>query len=258
MISRVNVNEIPAIFIEDETRDSMLKPIIFVFHRLLEDKERELSIDYKLAKLGFFVVGIDMYGHGERRINSNSKYNFNNLVKDSYMTACDISSVLNFLKEKMRDKLDFNNIGVVGISNGANTALIAGHLYDEIKYAVSIIGVINWENIIHKYSFNYFRHFSVFSEVMNIDDVLLDVSKYEPINKYNESNLIPILFLNGNLDTTMPPKTLQDYYNKFKDIFKKSNRENELTFIGYPYAGHEVTNEMITDLVKWIKSLPVS
>ena len=199
-----------------------------------------------------------MYGHGERRINGNSKYNFNNLIKDSYMTAYDITSVLDLLKEKMSDKLDFSNIGAVGISNGANTALIAGHLHDEIKYAVSVIGVINWENIIHKSSFNFFKHFSLFSEVMNIDDVLSDVSKYEPINKYNESNLIPILFLSGNLDTAMPPKALQDYYNKFKAIFKKSNRESDLTFLGYPNVGHGVTNEMITDLVKWIKSLPVS
>lgn len=254
-VSKVNINEIPTIFIEDEAGSATLKPIVFMFHRLLEDKEYELSINYKLARLGFFVIGIDMYGHGERRVTSSSKYNFNNLVKDSYMTVCDIPSVLGFLEKEMSGKLDFDNIGAIGISNGANIALMAGHLYQEIKYAVSIIGVINWENIIQRSSFNFFKHFSLHPEVMDIENVLSDVLKYEPINKYNENNLIPILFLNGNLDTTMPPRALQDYYNQFRAIFTSCNRQNELGFMGYPNAGHEVTNDMITDLVIWIRNL---
>lgn len=253
-VSIVNtvINEIPVVFVENDVDYTVPKPIIFMFHRLLQDKEYELRIDYKLAGKGFFVVGIDMFGHGERHFSAPLKYDFNKLFKDSYMTSCDIAPILTFLKKEMNNKLDFNHIGVIGISNGANIALIAGHLFKEIKYVVSIIGVVNWEYIVKNHLFKFFKHFALYPEVMDQEKAISDVLKYEPIEKYNGSNLIPILFMNGNLDTAVPAKALQSYYDRFISIFTKYNKQDQLGFMDYPNVGHEVTNEMITDLVNWI------
>lgn len=251
-IIKTFIGGIPTIFIENEVDSAIPKPIIIVFHRLLQDKEYELYINYKLARQGYFVVGIDMYGHGERRINDTSKYDFNNLIKDSYMTASDIAHILCFLKKDMNKRLDFNHIGAIGISNGANIALVAGHLIKEIKYVVSLIGVVNWEYIVQNSLFKFFKHFAVHPEVMDKKKVISDVFRYEPINKYNGNNLIPILFMNGSLDTAIPAKALQDYFDKFTSIFAEHNKQDKLEFMRYPNTGHEVTDDMITDLVRWI------
>jgi len=202
-----------------------------------------------------FFVAIDMHGHGERRIvtdNNEGKYDFNNIFKDTYMTSCDIPNIIEHIKANANYKLDLDNIGAVGVSNGANIALISGYRFKEIKYVVSIIGVFNWSYIVENNLFSVFKHYATIPTVIEKQKVQDDINNYEPCNNYTQGNLKPILFLHGQMDTAVPQYTINEYFKRLYSVFDKFGKGDYLKFVRYPNTGHEVTNVMISDLLVWL------
>ena len=70
------------------------KEAIFVLHKLLCDKTSELPLAYELAKEGYFVIIMDIMGHGERNTLKEHKYDFQNMFYDVRKTVEDIGKVL--------------------------------------------------------------------------------------------------------------------------------------------------------------------
>lgn len=253
IIKKMCVNNIPLLVLSNKT--NKVKPIIFLFHKLLEDKRHELPLGLLLAENDFFVVMMDMHGHGER-IDSyyiEKKYDFNNLFKDIYSTANDISIIIEFLKKNMGDSLDFNNIGAIGVSIGGSIALVAGYLIDEIKFVASVIGACNWTYLVENDSFKSFKYYALSPNVFDHSKVKQDILKYDPCNNYNQNNMVPILFQHGALDFGIPINAVKDYYQKLSVQASKYDKETSIKFINYEKAGHWVTNEMELDLVNWVK-----
>lgn len=253
VVKKKMVYDIPLYLIYNKT--NKCKPIIFLFHKLLEDKSKELPLGLKLAENGYCVVLIDMHGHGER---SNSfyikkKYDFNLIYRDIYNTAKDISSVIKYLKDTMNDELDFNNIGSVGVSIGASVALVSGFFIDEIKFVVGMIGSYDWKKQVLNDAFRSFKPFALYPEVIEYEKVKNDIEKYEPFNKIMKDNEIPILFQHGALDFSIPVNIAREYYRKIKEVYERDNKGDYLCFLMYDMAGHQVTNDMEIDLIKWLK-----
>lgn len=253
-VTEVNIDGIPVIFLRNSGQEP--KPIIFLFHKLLNNKIKELSLAYVLASAGYFVVGIDMYGHGDREesFDKSRKYEFNNLFYDVYRTARDIPAIIEFLKEQKSLNLDFLNIGAVGVSIGGSIALVAGYLFKEIKFVTSIVGTCDWKYVLDNDLLSTFRFFAKSRKVMLLyDKVIRDIEEYEPINNYNFDNMIHILFLNGAMDTSMPLEAVKQYHKRFYELFSSKGKGEYLDFMVYPKAGHEVTAEMVKDLLEWLK-----
>lgn len=53
LVSKVNIEGIPIILIENLI--TAVKPIVFIFHKLLMRKEDQLPLGYNLASRGFFL-----------------------------------------------------------------------------------------------------------------------------------------------------------------------------------------------------------
>ncbi len=248
-------NAIPVLFVKNN--DLRIKPIVFLFHKLLNNKASELPLAHSLAKNGYFVVVLDMYGHGDRTesYEITGKYQFNYIFKDVYNTANDVWQIINYLKELNEHSLDFNNIGAVGTSIGGSIALVSSYLINEIKYAVSIVGTCNWEYILNNRTFDSFRFHAHSNPVMDYEKVREYVKKRNPVNNYNSSNIKPILFLNGMLDTTVPITIALEYFNQLKKVFSNYGEEDVLEFKTYSHAGHEVTPEMTRDLIEWLMNM---
>lgn len=252
-ITEANIDGIPTIFLQNSGQEP--KPIVFLFHKLLNNKIKELSLAYVLASAGYFVVGIDMYGHGDREesFDKDRKYEFNNLFHDVYRTARDVPVVIEFLKKQKSLNLDFQRIGAVGVSIGGSIALVAGYLLNEIKFVVSIIGTCDWKYVLDNDLLSTFRFFAKSRDAMLYDKVLRDIEEYEPINNYNCDNMIPILFLNGAMDTSMPFEAVNQYHKRFYELFRSKGKGDYLDFKVYQKAGHEVTAEMVKDLLEWLR-----
>lgn len=249
------INSIPVLFIE--RRGVGIKKVIFLFHRLLNNKVNELPVAYILANNGYFVVSCDMYGHGDREesCDLSRKYDFDNVFKDIYHTASDIQYIIAYLKEHKGDALDFDNIGAVGTSIGGSVALVSGYLIDEIKYVASMVGTNDWNYIIDNKTFNSFRFHARSKPVMDYEKARDFAVEHDPVNNYNDKNIKPLLFLNGMLDTTIPITIASEYAKQLKNVFSHYGKEDYIEFKSYHNVGHEISPEMINDLLQWLKRI---
>ncbi|MHB1392540.1 MAG: alpha/beta hydrolase family protein [Clostridia bacterium] len=255
-INELDINKIPVLLLSN--REKIKRPIIFVFHKLLQNKKNELALAYTLASRGYFIVVMDMYGHGDREVSfdKEKKYNFNNLFKDIYNTALNVNSVLAYLRESYEEELDFNNIGSVGVSIGASVALVSGYLVKDIKYVASVVGgPCNWKHIVGNGSFENFKFFSYSDKVMEYERVKEDIERYDPITNYkNRSMDLPdMLFLNGQLDMVVPIRLATESFNRLAEHYQDNGQEGKIQFKKFTKAGHEVTVEMLETLLDWLE-----
>ena len=253
LVSKVNIEGIPIILIKNLITE--VKPIVFIFHKLLMRKEDQLPLAYNLASRGFFCVLMDMHGHGEREISFDKtmKYEFNELFADIYKTAANIHPVIAFLKANYAGKLDFDNMNCVGASIGGSIAAVTGYLRDDIKNIVFMVAIpCNWENSMNADSFRTFKFFSKSKQIIDYERMKSDMQKYEPLKYYHQGNFShkSMFFLNGQLDTAMPVETAYQSYQKLKNIL---GPHHNIRFKKYPRVGHEVSNGMLIDLFDWLK-----
>ena len=230
------------------------KDVIFLFHKLLKNKEDELPLGCFLAREGYFVVIIDMYGHGERQ-NSYDKlflYDFNCLYKDVYCTASDLENIIIFLKERF-GQLCFESITAVGVSIGASVALTCGYLYPQVSRVVSLLGSLDWENEVKNNWVSPFRFSSKDKCVMQYELVKNDIRIYNPLFHYEDCHKPVILFMNGLLDMTIPVKSVESTCNDFKRLYASNNQEYKVSLRLYENTGHQVTYKMIEELLKWLR-----
>ena len=252
IVEKKVIEGIPVLFVYKKGK----KNLIFVFHKLLENKESELGLAYRLSIEGFFVVVIDMHGHGEREgsFEIQGLYDFNNLVIDCYKTALDVDKILCYLCNHEEYDIDMNSISCLGVSIGANVALITGYLNINISRVISIIGSLDWETPVKENKYSYFRMYAMDKHVIQYEKVKYDIDKYHPTKHYaNLVNLPQILFLNGRLDMTVPYESAKKEINQLEKIYYENGKKHLINYKAYSKAGHNVTYSMINDLVFWLK-----
>ena len=255
IVRKINVQAIPCLLVYNNIAST--KSIVFIFHKLLENKESELSLAYKLAEEGFFVVTIDMRGHGERE-NSYEKiglYEFNNLIKDCFGTANDALEIITYFKTSNEFKLDYNDLTCIGISIGANIALMTGYLSETVNRVVSLIGSLDWEDSIKNNKFISFRFHSRNKSMIQYENVENDILKYNPIFNYPKLKRLPkLLFSNGLLDATIPIESATLYYKEMEKIYHNQGCKKLIEMKTYAKTGHYVTYKMTDDLFCWLKN----
>lgn len=255
VITEVDIKGIPVLLLYNT--QPVKHPVIFIFHRLLMNKKNEFPLAFRLAKLGYFCVLVDMHGHGSRdnSFDQTMRYDFNNMYRDVYETAVETNDILDYLEEYYKDNLDFNCIGSAGASIGASVAMVSGYVNKRIKYIVSMIGgPCKWDSLIHESSFQTFKLFAASKDIFDYKSVSADIDKYDPINHFPGlgEELPSVLFINGKLDMTIPVKGAVEAYESLYITYQKQNQQNKLLFKLYPKVGHNVTEEMISDCVSWL------
>ena len=247
------INEIPFLIIYDNFNTQ--KNIVFLFHKLLQNKESELPLGYNLAQEGYFVVIVDMCGHGERK-NSYDKlslYDFNYLYKDIYNTSFELRYIIHFLSEEFNSYICLDSMTAIGASIGSSVALSCGYMYPKITRIVSLIGSLDWEYAIKNNLYLSFRLFAKDKSVIQYDLVKEDIKEYNPLPHYLNSSKPRILFMNGKMDMTISIESVKRTYNSFCEIYTQCDQANKIEMRLFEKTGHQVTNRMIEELKQWLK-----
>lgn len=242
-------------FITCTSKNIKPKKAIFLFHRLLQSKEYELPIAYKLAGEGYYVILLDFKGHGERvsSFSTSKKYNFNFLFNDVAGMIDDIKDVIAFLRSKENVNLNWDSVGMAGVSVGGMVALLATYQMKEAEFAVSIISGANWWPLVESGSFNSFQFFSTDRPVMSPKLVHSDVERYDPYFNIDKYNGKPVLMVNGNLDMAIPLKIVEPFYERLKRDYTEKKYGERVCMHKYARCGHEVTPWMIQDIIIWLR-----
>ena len=251
IISKKYIEKIPVLYVKKESDTK--KEIIVLLHKLLNDKVSELSLAYQLAAEDYFVIILDIRGHGERNTLNGYKYNFQNMFVDARETVADIKKILRYTQEFEQQEITLSRIGVIGTSFGASIALIAGYMLQEINYVVCLIGTCNLRYFIENKTMHVFRPFSLLREIIDYDQAYAEMEALDCLKNYHSENLKPMLFLDGIMDTTIPYKEKVNFYQELEAIFSRAKRKEEITYQFFPHAGHKVNASMVSTLLKWLR-----
>ena len=217
------------------------KGLIFVQHGYQSNKN--YGADYlalELARLGFFVVSIDAYMHGER-------------VKEPYLSKDEKGMLLSaptvirhtaidYIKlHKKRYMKLFPKYDFIGISMGAMIAYYLATKTDKIKRLIPVIGTPDFMNQ---------AEYNLTDAGLNLEDFLNeDAIKYlnriSPITNVQKIKFDELLIMNCSGDTIVPMEKAVEYYNKYKT--------DKMTLKIYEDK-HEVNRTMQKDIFKFINN----
>ncbi|MGE0492297.1 MAG: dienelactone hydrolase family protein [Vulcanimicrobiota bacterium] len=134
----------PALCISD--RDTDFRGVVLVYHGLFADKETQRKELETLGRRGYLAVGVDAFGHGERRdpqlrekmAGPDSKKAFLELVRATVGEVPRLVRLIRALLDKP------TNFGITGISMGGYICYGALQLEPSLKAAVPILGSPQW------------------------------------------------------------------------------------------------------------------
>jgi hypothetical protein len=133
----------------DQLKDAMNMGTVFFFHGLTASKDIQYPDLCRLAEAGFLVIGLDNWGHGDRRIPDFEEYfdldspDFQpNYLKAILNTSGEIPMLIDALtNEKM---IDPGRIGIAGISLGAIIGYRVMVIEPRVRAAALINGSPEW------------------------------------------------------------------------------------------------------------------
>jgi dienelactone hydrolase len=128
-------------------------PVVIFLHGLGGSKEQDGQRLRDLAGKGFFVLALDAYLHGERKVPGvfPAGKSLGNLGEDYSIwvhqssvahTARDVSKIIDALSA--RADVDRSRIGVIGISMGGSTCMVLAWREPRISVVVGLIGAVDF------------------------------------------------------------------------------------------------------------------
>ncbi len=213
--------------------DQRPKPLIYFFHGFTSD--RALGIMGRgeiLAKKGFFVVAIDAYLHGERKLDFFQKLPNSIKFKDFINIVMHTANDAKLLYEKYFVNLDFikkDKVYAYGVSMGASVAFYLATIFDKLQTIASIVGspsfvefyryfqsVYNWElddyfkqNLAYYYQYcpliNYERLIGkkIFMGCGDKDTIVPARFAYELSKKLLSNDVVYQIYDTGHLSTDL-------------------------------------------------------
>lgn len=227
------------------------KPLVICQHGFSGNKEGMLRTCLKLANEGFVAAAMDAVKHGERR-DSDLLANLGDDPSQMFQiligTAEDVRTVIDYLGEVLG--ADQKISGMMGVSLGAITTLLAATMEDRLKAAVSVIGGADFQTLVRKSSLERIG-LPVGQMTQFIESAGELIKRYDPIHNVQRFRSIPLLLLNGELDDLVPLECAQSLYEALKPQYQATPERLKMKV--YPGVGHEYTHEMEDDAVDWLK-----
>jgi len=239
IIKKDIINDIPLITYELDNNEE--KPLLFFFHGFTGNKDELMGRGEVLANLGFYVVAIDAYLHGERMpdwfkaIPNEEKYQY--IIDITIQTAKDAKDLWENVY-KNSPKIKGDKFFTYGVSMGAMTSYGLSTITKDIKAMVTLVG-----------SPSYVEYYKDRQTKYNWDDsVVLDrLEKYQSIDPLLNPNLvdenIKLFMALGSKDDVVYPK----YSRKFYQV------RNKNTILKEYDTGHMSTTEMLDDSYNFLK-----
>lgn len=215
------------------------KKLLFFNHGFLGSKENFYGLAMDLARLGFFVVSVDAYEHGERMSQS-----FNNLAqKEKEMRLFDVvtrtGKDIQYLFEHHYAK-DYPMYNIMGISLGAMVGFYTTSISNHVNGLVSIIGTPDFEAFVEEKGTDLEFDPEEKAELMSL------VKKDNPIHHMDHFESVKLLMLIGETDDVVPNLPCRQLLDTLVD--KGINEKVRL--LSYD-LGHDFNEHMKNDILAW-------
>lgn len=191
---------------------------VLFFHGLGASKDVQAKELESLAARGFFVVGVDNVGHGERHFpdfdmrfspdNPNIEFEFVLAVRD---TAREVPALVDWLERE--GLIREGRLGIGGISMGAMISYTAIVLEPRIRAAALMVGSPKWK----------------------ID---LADSPHRAPERFRD---VALLSLTGGADTIVPPQDARAFHDVLNRRFP--DRRDRHVYVEYPESDHMMREE---------------
>lgn len=225
--------------------DYELKGLTFIQHGYQSNKNR--GTDFMavcLARLGYKVVSIDAYMHGDRIqepfISMSNYKRFSAVFEVVTKTAKDIV----FLHEKYY-AADFPKYDMIGISLGGMIAFYLCTITDKINKLVPAISTPNFLGMT-RYSLGL-EGTEKYQQLL--ENNLEYINSIDPINHVKDMKYSKMFMLNGSKDQVVPGIFSEKFYNK--------NKNDRMRFEYYEDV-HNVNRQMTNDILSFICDKEVS
>lgn len=224
-------------YLEDQTA----KGLVFIQHGYQSNKE--YGADYlalHLARLGFFVVSVDAYMHGERLKGPYVSKD----EKGMLLAAPEVirHTAIDYIKlHKKRYIEQFPTYDFIGISMGAMIAFYLITKTDKVKKIVPVIGT---PNFLHQAEYNLAEAGLKVEEFLTTETINY-LNRISPSNNVQKIKFGEMLLMNCSNDKIVPMEQSVEYYNQYKT--------DEVSLKIYD-DGHNVNRKMQQDIFQFISN----
>ena len=227
---------------DDRTR----KPVLFFFHGLGSDRESgSMGRCEHLSELGYYVVAIDAYWHGERKkdifTNLSQAEKQKEVINIAIQTAKDALFLYRNYIKNMHDIFPYQ-VTAYGVSLGGTTAFYFATIMDEVKTVVSVLGSPSFVDFYkYKQQKYHFEQDDTYKSNLNYYETI------DPLKHHQLLTNITLWMATGDKDMVVP------------NIFSKRLKEllinnNNVIYRNYDTA-HESTYEMTQDSYSFLSEI---
>ncbi|HAX72231.1 MAG TPA: hypothetical protein DCY20_01770 [Firmicutes bacterium] len=228
--------------------DDMPRKLIIGCHGFMSNRFSTISdIALQLARLGFHIVTLDAYMHGERGdssfLEASNEEQGEKIFDIIFHTANDIKGLVEHLKQK--PEINTNKIGITGISMGGMTSYLCAAMIPEIQVVAEMIGTSDYLTFVH----------DILEDPEQIElyqEKLQQIAPYNPIDLLLKQDPIPILMCHGRQDEVVPINSVNQAYKRLATHYKEKECKEQLKYLKY-FCKHEVPSEMKRAVYDWFK-----
>jgi dienelactone hydrolase len=231
-------------------------PVVIFLHGLGGSKEGDAERLRRLAGKGFFVLAIDAYLHGERKVPGllgpgrkmgDLGEDYSIWVHQSSVshTARDVSKILDALSA--RADVDSSRVGVMGISMGSSTCMVLAWREPRISVVVGLIGAVDFWYDVTKTAPGPDQDAKRKALSPRVRQL---VSSLNP-QDHKAAIASKALFLaNGARDKGIDIQSIKTFVKELQPRYKDC--PDKLRFLEEREAGHSVTDRMWTEGTEWL------
>jgi uncharacterized protein len=231
-------------------------PVVIFLHGLGGSKEVEGPRLRDLAARGFFVVAIDAYLHGERKVpgifapgkhlgNLGDDYSIWVHQSSVAHTSRDVSRIIDALSA--RGDVDRSRIGVIGISMGSSTCMVLAWREPRISAVVGLIGAVDFWYDVTKTPPGPEQDAKRKALSPRVRQL---VSSLNPQERKKAIAPKALFLANGARDKGIDIQSIKAFVKELRPSY--AHFPERLSFLEEPEAGHAVTDRMWSEGRKWL------
>lgn len=247
----IGENSIPTLMFYHK-RDKK-QPAVICLHGWTGNKEGMLAHCLRMADAGFCSVAVDARMHGDRldpmfwaKFAENFPRTFFTVVVE---TAKDIKQIVDFIEETK--VADSDRIGVMGVSMGGFTTLVAVTLEKRLKAAASVIGSANFPLFVKNMLSLSVLPFKEKPMCQPDEETIRLYEQYDPLNNLEKFPPTALLLIGGYLDPYVPKEGIIELYEALKPHYDAFPERLKLKL--YEVA-HVYNSEMEAEVIEWFKA----
>jgi dienelactone hydrolase len=232
-------------------------PVVIFLHGMGGSKEQDAQHMRDLASKGFFVLAIDAFLHGERKVPGifqpgramgNLGEDYPIWVHQSSVahTARDVSKIIDALSA--RADVDAARIGVIGISMGSSTCMVLAWKEPRISVVVGFIGAVDFRYDVTKTAPGPEQDAKWKALSPRVRQLVDSIDPRE-----RKASMVPkALFLaNGARDKGIDIQSIKTFVQDLEPRYKDT--PDRLKFLEEPEVGHSVTDRMWKEGTEWLQ-----